>query len=370
MNNKKTLLLINGLIFCFSLVSCANNETVKIEKVNINNSTSMKETTSITSILDTSLAFENATKEEVTTITSEITTTDVISTEENNPTVLTIGDYDIKFDEYRYYYVNLANSTDTTDMDTIKEYVLTSLLNNYSVESIAKDYNITLTDKEIRDVEIECSQNSEDLEYLNSTYCTKELYLKASIRQVLEEKVIRILYEKDFRENLLPQYIHCKHILFNTTDLNITEKEQIKVKAEEVLQKIKDGADFDEMIAEYNEDSGETVNEDGSVNGYYFKSGTMIQAFEDAAFALGDNEVSDLVETDYGYHIIKKIPITDDDKFVNDNIISFIMKDINTEETTQYYDKYLELANQYYNELNSNITYNNIYYELDFESIE
>lgn len=382
MNNKKISLLINCLILCCSLVSCSNKETEEIVKVDINNTAPTEEATINTSVLETVLTSNNETKEEITTITTEITTTEVVSTKENNPTILTIGNYDINFDEYRYYYLNLANSKDEDDIDTIKNYVLTHLLNNYSVEAIAQDYNITLTDEEIQAVEDEYNQtkasyeSSEDAEYdtfedyLTSTYCTKELYLKSAIRQALEEKVVRILYENDFRANLLPQYIHCQHILFSTTDLNETEKEQIKSKAESVLKKIKDGANFEEMIAKYNEDSNETINDDGSVDGYYFKSSTMLQEFEDVAFTLSDNEISDLVETSYGYHIIKRIPITNDDKFINENMLSLIMYDINTGETTEYYDKYLELAEQYVDKLNSSILYSDNYYELDFESIE
>lgn len=349
--------------------------------------------------------------------------------------VMTVGGYDIDVEEYRYYFLNLKKSiggddetywegtaTEGTDssgndasktaeddkrdkLSQLKEYVITYLVNNYCVEQIAKDNNISLTADEIQAVqdaydETKASyESNEDAEYdtfedyLTSTYCTKELYIQSTTRQALEEKVVRSLYEEDFRKNLLPEYIHCEHILFSTTGVTAeTEavpddatddekaeiessndkaleeaKSDIKKKAEEVLQKIKDGADFEEMLAEYNEDPGETINEDGSVNGYYFKSGTMVSAFEDAAFALEDNEVSDLVETSYGYHIIKKIPITDDDEYINKNILSLIMYDLNTGENTTYYTQYLELANEYYD--NMEVTFSDEYYNINTKSL-
>lgn len=349
--------------------------------------------------------------------------------------VMTVGGYDIDVEEYRYYFLNLKSqisggddsywegeATETTDeegntitqtaeeskrerLSQLKDYAITYLVNNYCVEQLAKDNNVSLTAEEIQAVEDEYNEtkasyeSSEDADYdtfedyLTSTYCTKELYLKSTTRQALEEKVVRTLYEEDFRENLLPQYVHCQHILFSTTsvtaetqavpdDATDEEKEEInasndkaledakseiKAKAEEVLQQIRDGADFEEMLAEYNEDPGETINDDGSVDGYYFKSGTMVEAFEDVAFSLEDNEVSDLVETSYGYHIIKKIPITDDDEYINKNILSFLMYDVNTGESTEYYDKYLELANSYYD--NMEVTFSDDYYNINTTSL-
>ena len=56
------------------------------------------------------------------------------------------------------------------------------------------------------------------------------------------------------------------------------------------------GDDFDSLIEEYNEDMSST---------YTFGKGTMPEAFEKAAFNLDTDEISGLVETEYGYHIIK-----------------------------------------------------------------
>lgn len=75
-----------------------------------------------------------------------------------------------------------------------------------------------------------------------------------------------------------------------------------KLLAEEILKKAKDGADFDALVEEFGEDPGQTEA------GYTFGPGAMMPEFEKASFALGLNEISDIVETSYGYHIIKRIP--------------------------------------------------------------
>ena len=78
--------------------------------------------------------------------------------------------------------------------------------------------------------------------------------------------------------------------------------EDKRAKAESVLSRAKSGEDFDALVKEFNEDTGATEA------GYTFGPGEMMPAFEEASFKLKLNEISDLVETSYGYHIIKRIP--------------------------------------------------------------
>ena len=78
--------------------------------------------------------------------------------------------------------------------------------------------------------------------------------------------------------------------------------EDKRAKAESVLSRAKSGEDFDALVKEFNEDTGATDA------GYTFGPGEMMPAFEEAAFKLKLNDISDLVETSYGYHIIKRIP--------------------------------------------------------------
>lgn len=71
--------------------------------------------------------------------------------------------------------------------------------------------------------------------------------------------------------------------------------------AEEVLQKAKNGEDFLELMKQYNDDTSEKES------GYTFPEGEMVPKFETAAFSLKIGEISDIVESDYGFHIIKRI---------------------------------------------------------------
>src|SRR5699024_6686728 len=72
--------------------------------------------------------------------------------------------------------------------------------------------------------------------------------------------------------------------------------------AEEVLEQIEQGADFAELAKEYSEDAM-TAEEGGELG--YFSAGTMVPPFENVAFSLEKGDISDPVQTTYGYHIIK-----------------------------------------------------------------
>ncbi len=120
--------------------------------------------------------------------------------------------------------------------------------------------------------------------------------------QVSEEQV------KKYYQDNLTQYTqlerrHASHILFTyPTDADNDIKEKIKAEAQIVLDKIKQGDDFSAMAKEYSKDPGSADN--GGDLGF-FGRGEMVPAFEDSAFSLKPDEVSELVESSFGYHIIK-----------------------------------------------------------------
>lgn len=136
-------------------------------------------------------------------------------------------------------------------------------------------------------------------------------------RQIYREKYLKKLESEDERfkftdeklkEYYLKEKIKAKHILFSTVDQNRSPlpKEQIdakKKKADETLLKIKSGEDFDKLMNELSEDPGLQ----SYPSGYVFGKGEMVPPFEAAAYALKIGEVSEIVTTDFGYHIIKRV---------------------------------------------------------------
>jgi len=106
-----------------------------------------------------------------------------------------------------------------------------------------------------------------------------------------------------------PNEIGAKHILIMHKDsksrpdtVNRT-KEEARTLAQEVLLKIRGGASFDKMVVQYSDEPG--ASQRGGDLGV-FERAVMVKPFTDAAFALKVNEVSEVVETQYGFHIIRR----------------------------------------------------------------
>lgn len=110
---------------------------------------------------------------------------------------------------------------------------------------------------------------------------------------------LELLYEGDeetlaeYEKTAFDGYMAAQHILISD-----------KAVAESVLKQIKGGADFDELMNSYSEDPGLT-----QADYYVFTDGEMVEEFETATKKLKVGQVSNLVKSEYGYHIIKRIDI-------------------------------------------------------------
>jgi peptidyl-prolyl cis-trans isomerase D len=113
---------------------------------------------------------------------------------------------------------------------------------------------------------------------------------------------IKEYYDANLAEFQKQEEVHARHILFKVApDASDADKAAARKKAEDVLAKAKGGADFAALAKEFSQDStAETGGDLGS-----FGRGVMTPPFETAAFALEPGQVSEIVETQFGFHIIK-----------------------------------------------------------------
>ncbi len=124
--------------------------------------------------------------------------------------------------------------------------------------------------------------------------------------QALRSKVLvteqdaRRYYADNEQQFSTPEQVKARHILFKTGEGK--NDEEVKKRAEDVLAKAKAGADFAELAKKYSEDDSNAKN--GGDLGF-FGRGAMVKEFEDTAFAMQPGQISDLVKTQFGYHIIK-----------------------------------------------------------------
>jgi len=99
-----------------------------------------------------------------------------------------------------------------------------------------------------------------------------------------------------------PERLHARHILLSTTNKPKDEIPKIQAKAEDLLKQIRGGADFAQLAMKNSEDPGSAAK--GGDLGWVVR-GQMVKNFEDTVFALKPKEVSNVVTTEYGFHIIQ-----------------------------------------------------------------
>ena len=145
-------------------------------------------------------------------------------------------------------------------------------------------------------------------EYEVKTQITRGLAIRQLIEQQITSKiVITDLETKAYYDNNPQMFkqsaqVKASHILIKV-DAGATDaqKAEARKKIDTVQQKIKDGGDFAALAREYSEGPSKTRGGDLG----YFRRGQMVKPFEEAAFNMKTDEVSGIVETRFGYHIIK-----------------------------------------------------------------
>jgi peptidyl-prolyl cis-trans isomerase D len=114
---------------------------------------------------------------------------------------------------------------------------------------------------------------------------------------------LKAVYQQNIQQYEVPNRVHAEHILFTTVGKTDAEVAEIRKKADEVdAQAKKKGADFEDLAKKYSEDPGSKAK--GGDLGWIIQ-GQTVPEFEKAAFGLPKGEVSDLIKTQYGFHIIK-----------------------------------------------------------------
>jgi len=135
----------------------------------------------------------------------------------------------------------------------------------------------------------------------------KLLYLSYSYDDDLKdvkvnEEAMRTYYREHAETYSTPEKRRARHILFKIAAEESQEnKKAKKVEAEKVLAQVQKGGDFALLAAKFSDDSTKTKGGDLG----FFERGQMVPAFEESVFALKKGEVSGVLETPFGYHIVK-----------------------------------------------------------------
>jgi len=141
---------------------------------------------------------------------------------------------------------------------------------------------------------------------------TRKITRGMAIEQLIKNHVIqgtavsdvesRAFYDQNARMFEKPEQIQARHILIKVEgDVTEEQKAEARTKIEMIRKKAVDGGDFAALASEYSE--GPSRAKGGDLG--YFSRGQMVKPFDDAAFALEPGKISEVVETQFGYHIIE-----------------------------------------------------------------
>ena len=124
--------------------------------------------------------------------------------------------------------------------------------------------------------------------------------LRASTQ--INDDTLRAYYNQHVDEYKVENRVHVEHILFKTIGKTDAETAEIRQKAEDVLKQAKHGANFEDLAKKYSEDDA-TKPKGGDLG--WIVDGQTVPEFQQAAFSVPKGQISDLVKTQYGFHIIK-----------------------------------------------------------------
>lgn len=174
-----------------------------------------------------------------------------------------------------------------------KATILQRIVQGMVLSRIAKDKGF---DKR-PDIKEELELMSNDL--IASEYLKKEVVGKIEVT----EKDMSMYYKAHPEEFKTPEMVRARHILIKINkESSEEEKKKAREKAEGILKRIRSGEDFAKLASEFSDDPGSKTR--GGDLGF-FPKGRMVPDFEKVAFSMKPGEVSDIVETPYGFHIIK-----------------------------------------------------------------
>lgn len=274
--------------------------------------------------------------------------------------VMKIGNAEITWQEYFYWLNSCISALDAdngsviedlsaqcpygTEGESYADYtfrrVEETLIQYHAMSNKAEELNISLTDDNKATLEASLKSDianicgsdgtEEDFDkYLESIYMTRDYYTYVNSVALFYSAAFNVVFGENGElcsdEDAMSYaeengYMAADHILISTVDENGAtftgdDLANAEAQAKEISSQLKaiSGKDalfakFKELKNEYSQDTGMSIYPDG----YCFKPGDMVSEFENAVKSQEEYEVSDPVQSDYGYHIIITLPVTPD----------------------------------------------------------
>lgn len=248
------------------------------------------------------------------------------SSSEDKKIVMNVGTEKVRYEEYRYFWMNNKRDlygedavlTDEQIQD-IKQLVETNITDRHVLRLLADEYGIELTadDKKRTDAYVDsfrddCGSDEAYKEQLLGQYLNEPLFkeltqdttIAYALLDEMGEKGGIDVSEEAYQSALMTDEVLCiKEIYITYPDETL--KDWAENRAEEVLAKLRAGGSFEELMSEYSNYNGEDLPPE---HGYYTMEYDALEEIWDTAKNLREGECSGIVETAFGYHIVMRAP--------------------------------------------------------------
>lgn len=245
----------------------------------------------------------------------------------------------------RYVKMQVANTYDSSvenfwdtqiiDGDTARTFVyemsFQELVRQMIITKLAKERGITLSESD--QASIKSSKDSLTQQFGGDTESYKyalqqeglsdefldSLITNGKYEELLYNKIIEENDEAKLRSFYENDMVLVKHILIQSVPTQNQGEGEAKAleEANRILALINEGGNFDDLVNEYSQDPGSTAYPSGYLVG---QSSSFIEAFKEASLALQVDQVSGVVQTDYGYHIIKRYQHVGNEELFQQNL--------------------------------------------------
>ena len=236
--------------------------------------------------------------------------TSAAASAQSDPVIMTVNGEPVLKSEFEYSY-NKNNSEGVIDKKTVKEYV--DLFVNYKLKVAAA-----------LDAKYDTLQSFKDEFAMYRDQQVKPMLVPMLVTKEDVEAEARKIYDQTVEEIGPDGLIQTAHIQIRANQqATQAEWDAAKVRIDSVYKALKAGADFAELATKVSQDPG-SARQGGLLP--FVKRGQLAKEFEDAAFALKPGEMSGVVQSPYGYHIIlmKERKMLEPFEFHHDAILRFI----------------------------------------------
>ncbi|MCD4805263.1 MAG: peptidylprolyl isomerase [Desulfobacterales bacterium] len=275
-----------------------------------------------------------------------------------NGSVITSEEFNRELNPIKQRISQQGQKISPVQLEGIRNKILDNLINIELLFQESRNNGIKV-EKEAIDSQIKSlKQNlSNDTEFknflskLNLSESAFKLKIKKgiAIQKLIETQIAdkikisdeesKVFYDKNPDLFKQPEQIKASHILIKVEPgADEIKKSEAKEKIKKIKQKLNKGEDFATLAKEFSE--GPSKNKGGDLG--YFQRGQMVKPFEDAAFALKTEEVSDIVETQFGYHIIKVIDKKPEKTIAYENVKKDLAQHLKQEKTNQEVKIYIQ----------------------------